>query len=78
MTLAIFAAVAAATIPQCSIDSAVYALNGAPEFTAGFARQDPRRVGSDLAGGDPGARQESMPIGLFLPSGCGGPPSERP
>ena len=31
-----------------------------------------------LGGGDPGALQESMPIGLFEPAGCDGPPPERP
>lgn len=179
MILALTGALAAAAlpVPQCPIDRAVYALRGAPEFTAGFARQDrrkgfgsnlvlwlrtprhtyffslgspngyggiylapdvdPRRAArlddnaerdlaerieaadmppiafdafaADLAAldvppqaespppaalfarglgpalwydwtrlgaGDPGAEQESMPIGLFLPAGCGGPPPE--
>ena len=31
-----------------------------------------------LGGGDPDAVQESMPIGLFEPAGCDGPPPERP
>ena len=36
--------------PDCPIDRAVYRLNGAPAFTAGFAPQDRRkRFGSDLA-----------------------------
>ena len=35
--------------PACPIDRAVYRLNGAPEFTAGFLRQDRRKVNaSDL------------------------------
>jgi hypothetical protein len=40
---------AAAAPPPCPIDRAVYRLNGAPQFTAGFARQDRRdRAVSDL------------------------------
>ncbi len=31
-----------------------------------------------LGAGDPRAVQESMPIGLFEPAGCDGPPPERP
>jgi hypothetical protein len=31
---------------------------------------------STLAGNDETARQEGMPIGLFVPAGCGGPPRE--
>lgn len=35
--------------PACPIDRAVYRLNGAPQFTAGFLRQDRRKVNaSDL------------------------------
>jgi hypothetical protein len=35
--------------PACPIDRAVYRLHGAPEFTAGFVRQDRRRIrASDL------------------------------
>ena len=30
-----------------------------------------------LAGGDRGAKEESMPVGLFRAAGCGGPPKER-
>ncbi len=29
---------------------------------------------TDLAGGAPGAKAESMPVGLFKAAGCGGPP----
>jgi hypothetical protein len=151
-------------VPDCPIDRAVYRLNGAPGFTAGFLRQDRRKVmasdlvfwlktpkrtwffafsspngyggtyispdidprlavrmtddeeppfipfdafGPDLkayegppgstmpaparlfarglgpslwyesvtlAGNDPKAEQESMPIGMFEPAGCGGGP----
>lgn len=40
---------AALAAPQCPIDRAVYRLHGAPEFTAGFLRQDRRKVhASDL------------------------------
>ncbi|WP_114951886.1 hypothetical protein [Sphingosinicella terrae] len=51
MILTLFIAVAtAAPLPDCPIDRAVYRLNGAPQFTAGFARQDRRKqLGSDLA-----------------------------
>jgi len=181
MSVALLLAMAAAVpppvlpAPPCPIDRAVYRLHGAPQFTAGFARQDRRRIyasdlvlwlktptriywfsfgspngyggtllepeldprrvarmnddaeheagaaangreplsipfdafGADLAafdgppqsadpppallfargigplmwynwtalaGGDPAATQESMPIGLFEAAGCGGPP----
>ena len=37
------------SVPDCPIDKAVYRLNGAPQFTAGFLRQDRRKVmASDL------------------------------
>ncbi len=36
-------------VPACPIDRAVYRLHGAPEYTAGFLRQDRRKVmASDL------------------------------
>jgi hypothetical protein len=42
-------AAAALAVPQCPIDRAVYRLNTAPEFTAGFIRQDRRKIrASDL------------------------------
>jgi hypothetical protein len=31
---------------------------------------------SALAGNDPAAEQEGMPIGLFVPAGCSGPPKQ--
>ena len=175
MLTAFLAAAAAAALPApaCRIDRAVYRLNADPAYTAGFARQDRRKVslGSDLvfwlktpgrtywfylaspngyggtyiapdidpraaaklddeavaarpqaepalipldafrpnleaypsppqssdsapallfarglgpelwyeparlSGGDESAAQESMPVGLFQPAGCGGPPA---
>lgn len=52
MTLLMLAALAAAQplpVPDCAIARTVYRLHGAPEFTAGFARQDRRKVfGSNL------------------------------
>ena len=164
--------------PSCAIDKAVYRLNGAPEFTAGFLKQDRRKVNASdlvlwlktpkrtyffsfgtpngyggtyiapdidprrsvrldddaerdaaakasagepvtiefdafrgdfsawqappqssdkapallfarrlgpalwyepvrLSGNDEGAVQEAMPVGLFEPAGCGGPPAEK-
>jgi len=47
----LLAALASAPLaaPACPIDRAVYRLHGAPEFTAGFARQDRRKsYASDL------------------------------
>jgi hypothetical protein len=32
---------------------------------------------STLAGNDSTAQQEAMPIGLFVPAGCGGPPPKK-
>ena len=32
---------------------------------------------STLAGNDPAASQEGMPIGLFVAAGCGGPPRQK-
>lgn len=50
MSLALTLAAAALAVPQCPIDRAVYRLNTAPEFTAGFVRQDRRKSSvSDLA-----------------------------
>jgi hypothetical protein len=42
-------ALLAGSAAACPIDRAVYRLHGAPAFTAGFARQDPRKTyASDL------------------------------
>ena len=50
MSLALLFVAAALPAPECPIDRAVYRLNGAPEYTAGFAPQERRnRQGSDLA-----------------------------
>jgi hypothetical protein len=47
--LSLLLAAAAAPVPACPIDRAVYRLNGAPEYTAGFAPQERRnRQVSDL------------------------------
>ena len=49
MSLALLFAAAALPAPECPIDRAVYRLNGAPEYTAGFAPQERRnRQVSDL------------------------------
>jgi hypothetical protein len=49
MLLALALAAAVPTLPACPIERAVYRLHGAPEFTAGFARQDRRKTAvSDL------------------------------
>jgi hypothetical protein len=51
MPLLLFAMAAAGPLeaPACPIDKAVYRLEGAPQFTAGFVRQDRRKIGpSDL------------------------------
>lgn len=46
---AVAMALAALPVPECPIDRAVYRLNGAPEYTAGFAPQERRHAaGSDL------------------------------
>ena len=48
--LLLAAAAAQLPAPACPIDRAAYRLNGAPGFTAGFARQDRRKAhASDLA-----------------------------
>ena len=47
--IAILSAAAPLATPACPIERAVYRLHGAPEFTAGFLRQDRRKVmASDL------------------------------
>ena len=47
--IAMLSAAAPLAAPACPIDRAVYRLHGAPEFTAGFLRQDRRKVNaSDL------------------------------
>jgi hypothetical protein len=49
MILSILLAASVPAAPACPIDRAVYRLNGAPQFTAGFARQDRRdTAASDL------------------------------
>lgn len=49
MSLSLLIAAAALPVPDCPIERAVYRLNGAPQFTAGFALQEWRnRQGSDL------------------------------
>jgi len=42
MILSLLLAAAVPAAPACPIERAVYRLNGAPQFTAGFARQDRR------------------------------------
>ena len=47
--VAMFLAATPLAAPDCPIDKAVYRLSAAPEFTAGFLRQDRRKVNaSDL------------------------------
>lgn len=47
--ISMLAAASPLAAPACPIDGAVYRLHGAPEFTAGFLRQDRRKVNaSDL------------------------------
>lgn len=49
LTALLLAATAVPPPPACPIERAVYRLHGAPQFTAGFARQDRRdRRASDL------------------------------
>jgi hypothetical protein len=49
MILSLLLAAAVPAPPDCPIERAVYRLNGAPRFTAGFARQDRRdSAASDL------------------------------
>ncbi|MGZ8286780.1 MAG: hypothetical protein ACXW27_12250 [Allosphingosinicella sp.] len=49
MLTALLAAAAMPAAPACPIERAVYRLHGAPQFTAGFARQDRRdSAASDL------------------------------
>ena len=49
MILSLLLAAAVPAPPACPIERAVYRLNGAPRFTAGFARQDRRdTLASDL------------------------------
>ena len=63
---------AALAAPQCAIDRAVYRLHGAPVFTAGFLRQDRRKVqASDLALWLK-TRERTYFFALGTPNGYGG------